>query len=72
MTNTQILKRLDTIERRLDQLKAQVGGPKPLNEWRAIAGSFANDPLFEKAMRYGAAYRQSLRPRTAKNRAKSR
>ena len=72
MTNAQIVKRLDSIERQLDQIKAQVGGEKPRSEWRAIAGSFANDPLFEKAMRYGAEYRQSLRPKPAKRRAKSR
>lgn len=72
MSNAQILKRLDSIERQLNHLKAQVDGERPTGDWRAIAGSFANDPLFEKAMRYGAEYRKSLRPKSAKRGAKAR
>jgi hypothetical protein len=72
MTNAQIIKRVENIERQLDQIKSQLRGDKEENEWRAIAGSFANDPLFEKAMRYGAEYRRSLRPKAAKCRMKTR
>jgi len=70
MTNARLAKRLDAIERRLNRLGAQIAAKNPLNEWRAIAGSFANDPLFEKAMRFGKQYRQSLRPKTPKRRAR--
>jgi hypothetical protein len=31
--------------------------------WEQIAGTFENDPLYERAMRLGQHYRQSLRPK---------
>ncbi len=31
--------------------------------WEAIVGTFLNDPYYEKAMKYGRQYRESLRPR---------
>ena len=30
--------------------------------WQAIVGTFADDPLYEEAMRLGREYRESLRP----------
>ena len=36
--------------------------------WEQIAGSFANDPIYEEAMRLGREYRQSLRPKQPKRR----
>ena len=30
--------------------------------WQEIYGTFANDPLYEEAMRLGRAYRESSRP----------
>ena len=32
--------------------------------WEQIAGTFQNDPLYERAMRLGQQYRQSLRPKS--------
>lgn len=32
--------------------------------WLKISGMFANDPLFDEAMRYGREYRESTRPKT--------
>ena len=38
--------------------------------WEQIAGTFENDPIYEKAMQLGREYRQSLRPKTAPRRKK--
>ena len=34
--------------------------------WEQIAGTFADDPAFEEAVRLGREYRESLRPRSAR------
>ncbi len=34
--------------------------------WQEIYGTFANDPMYEEAMRLGREYRESLRPKPAK------
>jgi hypothetical protein len=34
--------------------------------WKQWAGAFLNDPYYEKAMKYGREYRESLRPRKKK------
>jgi hypothetical protein len=34
--------------------------------WEKIAGSFANDPAFEEAMRLGREWRESFRPKARK------
>lgn len=39
--------------------------------WQEIYGSFANDPMYEEAMRLGREYRESLRPKPAKRSTKS-
>ena len=38
--------------------------------WERIAGTFENDPIYEKAMQLGREYRQSLRPKTSPRRKK--
>jgi hypothetical protein len=67
MSNKQIRERLDSIQQELDELRRSIAGGKP-SEWRAAAGSFANDPLFEKAMKFGADYRKSMRPKQRRKR----
>ena len=67
MTVAQIEKRLTALESEVARLKS---APKPKNLWwDKIAGVFANDPLFEQAMRHGRAARDPNRtpPRLAKN-----
>lgn len=65
MTNAQIIKRLQALEAEVEQLKrgrpAASAAQKPW--WEQIAGTFENDPLYEKAMRLGREYRASQRPR---------
>jgi hypothetical protein len=63
MSKEQIIKRLDSIQRELDELRRSISSGQK-SEWRAIAGTFANDPLFEKAMKYGAEYRRSTMPKS--------
>lgn len=71
MTQAQVLKRLDDLERELRELRSQVAG-EGKNAWRSIAGSFADDPLFERAVKMGAEYRRSLRSESSGRRTKQR
>jgi hypothetical protein len=67
MTVSQIEKRLTVLETEVARLKS---APRPKNLWwNKIAGVFANDPLFEQAMRnsQGANKRARVPARIAKN-----
>ena len=55
--------RVTTLERELASLKEQVASQK-LPWWKANLGQFANDPIYDEAMKLGRAYRESLRPAT--------
>jgi hypothetical protein len=46
-----------TLKRKIDEIETS----KPW--WEQIAGTFQHDPLYERAMRLGREYRQSLRPK---------
>jgi hypothetical protein len=50
------------LKRKLDQLD------RTIPWWEQIAGTFENDPIYEKAMQLGREYRQSRRPKTAPRR----
>jgi hypothetical protein len=69
MTAAQVETRLMTLEQEVARLKAQIAGtPANPNQWvEEIAGTFANDPTFEEAMRLGRKWRETERgskPRT--------
>ena len=51
-----------TLKRKLDKL--DMTSPW----WEQIAGTFENDPIYEKAMQIGRGYRLSLRPKSAPRR----
>ncbi len=53
--------RVTTLERELASLKELVASQK-LAWWKANLGQFANDPIYDEAMKLGRAYRESLRP----------
>jgi len=53
-----------TLKRKLDNLDMITPW------WEQIAGTFENDPIYEKAMQLGREYRQSLRPQTSPRRKK--
>ena len=61
MTTAQMEKRLTAVEEELAKLKAQIAAatPNPNNWVEAIAGTFANDPIFDEAMRLGRKWRKS-------------
>ena len=61
--------RVDVLEQELAMLKARVDG-NPANPWWVeLFGVCKDDPLFDEAMRLGAKYRESLRPKPRKKRA---
>ena len=65
--------RVAALEAEVTQLKRKIEAvtqsAKPW--WQEIYGTFANDPLYEEAMRLGREYRESLRSQPA-NRSTSR
>jgi hypothetical protein len=59
----EIEKRVSVLEEELASLKKQVaatGAREPW--WERIAGTFENDPVYQRAMKLGRQYRQSLKP----------
>ena len=69
-TTSSVEKRLVALEQEVAKLKAQAksggGATDSRPWWEQIWGTFANDPAFEEAMRYGREYRESLRPKPLK------
>jgi len=59
--STQLEERVAALEEEVARLKESLQTSPPLPWWEKIAGTFADDPLYEEAMRLGQEYRQSLR-----------
>ena len=56
-------RRVEAPEDAVRQLREQVGGAAGQRRWwRAGAGRFAKDPVFDEIVRLGREYRESLRP----------
>ena len=63
MGSTALEKRVAVLERELAKLKGKLeAGGAAAPWWERIAGTFANDPVYETAMKLGREYRQSLKP----------
>ena len=62
--------RVTALEKEMTRLKARLEPTKETSsDWiDKIYGSFANDPIYEEAMRLGREYRESLRPKPKKRR----
>ena len=54
------------MEAELAQVKRELAGEKDKDAWKVVIGSFANDPAYDKAMKLGRQYRESLRPKETK------
>jgi hypothetical protein len=58
-------KRVAALEKEVARLQQQAGNRPAGREWvDDLYGKFAKDPIFDKAMKLGQRYRESLRPRT--------
>lgn len=71
MTSAQLEQRVVNLEQELSRLKralAKTQKSEALPWWEQIAGAFANDPIYDEAMRLGREYRESLRPKSSKRR----
>jgi hypothetical protein len=67
-------KRLLAVETDLAQLKKKSGGKEVDDRpwFEKIYGTFANDPLYDEAMRLGREYRESTRPKKNPKKKKAR
>ncbi len=68
MTKAELEARIVALEAEVARLRAIVEKPAEPEEpwWEKYAGSWANDPDFDEAMRLGREYRESLRPKMPK------
>lgn len=68
MTVASIEERVAALEVEVARLKQQIEAlNKPSGPWwQEISGAFADDPMFEEAMRLGREYRESLRPKATR------
>ncbi|HMO85377.1 MAG TPA: hypothetical protein PKC18_10705 [Lacipirellulaceae bacterium] len=63
MTDSKLEQRMAELELEVATLRSKIealAGSKPW--WERIAGSFHDDPLYDKAMKLGRQYRQSQKP----------
>jgi hypothetical protein len=65
MASDDLEQRVAKLEAEMAKLKVELGtaSAKQYPWWREIAGSFADDPAFEEAMRLGREWRESFRPK---------
>jgi hypothetical protein len=70
MAALSLKQRVEALEAEVARLKAKVEGKTGDSEpwWERIAGTFANDPIYEEAMRLGREWRESFRPKPRKRR----
>jgi hypothetical protein len=64
MPPLEIETRLANLEAEVERLRSRMEaiGTPPIPWWKRIAGTFADDPAHEQAMKLGRTYRESLRP----------
>ena len=70
MANSNLAIRMSDVEAKLEQLTQKIESQqKEVTSpwWEQRWGMFDNSPDYEKAMELGRKYRESLRPKSAKN-----
>ena len=71
MSPAEMATRLKALEDEVARLKARLNGNEQKEPWWVTqAGLFANDPMFDEAMRLGKEYRKSLDRKKKKPRKK--
>lgn len=66
MSAASVENRLAALEAEVARIKEQIAN-KPKKDWvEVIWGSFANDPIYEEAMKLGRAYREGQRQQPKK------
>jgi hypothetical protein len=70
MAKIKLEERVAALEAEVARLRAKLEGATNSSQpwWKQIMGTFANDPLFEEAMRLGREYRESQRPKARSRR----
>jgi len=70
MAASSLEQRVSALEVEVARLRTRLDkAEKPKADWLdKIWGSFANDPLFEEAVRYGREWREAQRPKPRKRR----
>jgi hypothetical protein len=66
MADESLEKRVAALEQEVARLRELIEANKQEERpgWEKIVGSFANDPIYEEAMRLGREYRESQRPKS--------
>lgn len=62
MSTAQLERRLAQLETEVARLKQKLDG-NAAPWWEQVRGGFANDPLYDKAMRLASKYRRAQRPK---------
>lgn len=63
MSNTELENRISVLEKEVAFLKQKIEKDEKSKKpwWEQIAGTFANDPIYDEAMRLGREYRLAQR-----------
>lgn len=64
MTVAELTKRVERLEKQIARMEERLNGGSEEEEpwWKALHGRWADNPVFDEAMRLGREYRESLRP----------
>jgi hypothetical protein len=69
MASARLEQRVAALEAEVARLKSKLEERDTMTPWwEQIAGTFQNDPIYDRAMRLGQQYRQSIRPKPPKQR----